>query len=643
MPGFDRRPTRIISNRTASQGGSPRKANTNIAWPQAFSNNALQRLLRSRAIQAKLTVNKPGDKDEQEADRLADAVMRMPDGPPPEVAPGVQTQVNAMRGGGQALPEPVRAFFEPRFGRDLGQVRVHTDAAAAESARALNARAFNVGRDIVFGAGQYAPEMRDGRWLLAHELAHFVQHREAHSRLRLKPLTEEEKTEDLKSPRLANDPRLQAAFDNNPLMTKGERGDAVKLLQRALMDHGFEMPLSTKDTPDGEPDGIFGNETWKAVHDFQVRHHLKHQDGIVGRETLRELDTSFSATITLKQIRFISDHNSLKDHRTDWEDSGNRFPDPEWTTSSPFGIAAPITHTKNSPIRLEAVCDISAPAAGGSPFVLRGRGSQGFLNFTSVGDLASGTDVVIPMNSVENTPDAIKAFRKQKIDWSATFLGSTRPLGSSVGHDVFITFGIPSGGVTYKRMAKAVEFASKANTLDEHTVVEHIMAQTKFRLGNHLSQPWALADAMGLPVDCITIVRFVDGIIRMLGMEGTSQKVLVWAHPDKPHLALESPPLKGHLEDPVVTPSAAEIRKDPRLKGSQAALLDCSKPPGPNRFEATLRFNSSKKTVYYAGGVGAKPDAQAVLFDTFRSLSWVRFVGRRQFFIIKRVFLYHNC
>ena len=68
-----------------------------------------------------------------------------------------------------------RAFFEPRFGVDFDDVRVHSDTRAAHVARSVNARAFTLGRDVVFGAGQYAPGLDGGRRLLAHELTHEVQ------------------------------------------------------------------------------------------------------------------------------------------------------------------------------------------------------------------------------------------------------------------------------------------------------------------------------------------------------------------------------------------------------------------------------------------------------------------------------------
>src|SRR5262245_41568044 len=81
----------------------------------------------------------------------------------------------ALNSPGQPLDAETRGFFEPRFGRDFSNVRVHTDTKAAESARAMNALAYTVGQDVVVGAGQYAPGTNEGRKLLAHELTHVAQ------------------------------------------------------------------------------------------------------------------------------------------------------------------------------------------------------------------------------------------------------------------------------------------------------------------------------------------------------------------------------------------------------------------------------------------------------------------------------------
>ena len=81
----------------------------------------------------------------------------------------------ATKGSGAPLSKELRSHFEPRFGHDFSQVRVHADGEAADGARAVQARAYTIGRDIVFGEGEYAPTTVEGRRLLAHELTHFIQ------------------------------------------------------------------------------------------------------------------------------------------------------------------------------------------------------------------------------------------------------------------------------------------------------------------------------------------------------------------------------------------------------------------------------------------------------------------------------------
>jgi len=93
----------------------------------------------------------------------------------PKAPPNRAAHLKAIKGGGQPLPAVTRTFFEPRFGYDFSQVRLHTDARAAQAAQAVNARAFTIGQDVVFGPGQYAPETDQGQRLLAHELTHVVQ------------------------------------------------------------------------------------------------------------------------------------------------------------------------------------------------------------------------------------------------------------------------------------------------------------------------------------------------------------------------------------------------------------------------------------------------------------------------------------
>jgi len=146
-------------------------------------------------IQTKLTSNSPGDSYEQEADRVAERIIHMPE---PRiqryvvpsvgeteathvhaqfsaVMPKLSDHIQSLRGAGRPLSVATRAYFEPRFGFDFSQVRVHTGEQARAAAEALNAHAFTVGQNVAFGAGMYAPETRQGKRLLGHELTHVVQ------------------------------------------------------------------------------------------------------------------------------------------------------------------------------------------------------------------------------------------------------------------------------------------------------------------------------------------------------------------------------------------------------------------------------------------------------------------------------------
>jgi hypothetical protein len=152
--------------------------------------------VNGKPLQTKLAISEPGDAYEQEADRVAEQVMRMPD---PEThakqngnmsRPLVQRRAtsgtsglveappivhDALKLAGQPLDAATRSFFEPRFGQDFSHVRVHSGAAAEQSARDVSAHAYTVGHNIVFGPGRLSSDTHEGRQLLAHELTHVVQ------------------------------------------------------------------------------------------------------------------------------------------------------------------------------------------------------------------------------------------------------------------------------------------------------------------------------------------------------------------------------------------------------------------------------------------------------------------------------------
>ena len=155
-------------------------------------------LLTAGAIHAKLEIGSTSDPVEREADKIADAVTAAApchsqgsagcpacQGKPETVRRRAETAspastvpsgvASVLAGAGQGLDAATRAYFEPRFGRDLRDVRVHTDATAAQSARSIGAHAYAAGQHIAFGPGAYAPGTATGRRLLAHELAHTLQ------------------------------------------------------------------------------------------------------------------------------------------------------------------------------------------------------------------------------------------------------------------------------------------------------------------------------------------------------------------------------------------------------------------------------------------------------------------------------------
>jgi len=164
---------------------------------QTSGNRALQQLVSAAVlvrgaarIQPKLAISVPGDAYEQEADRVASEVLAKPLHPngrsaPPRIQryagsasaqPTTTTSVDhVLASSGSPLDPVLGQDMEQRFGHDFSRVRVHSDAAAEQSARDVNAYAYTVGHQMVFGAGRFAPATHAGRRLIAHELTHVAQ------------------------------------------------------------------------------------------------------------------------------------------------------------------------------------------------------------------------------------------------------------------------------------------------------------------------------------------------------------------------------------------------------------------------------------------------------------------------------------
>ncbi|NJD51970.1 MAG: DUF4157 domain-containing protein [Candidatus Methanoperedens sp.] len=221
---------------------------------RTIGNQAVGGLIRSGVLQAKLNVGQPGDIYEQEADRVAERVMRMPHmqvqgsrgtevsghGHPIQrkcpgcnkgtktakeeedekllkkeasgTTPGVQAnsdlqqKLNSSKGGGRTLPEDTRSSFESAIGADFSNVNIHTGTDAAEMNKELGAQAFTHGSDIYFNEGKYDPASISGKRLLAHELTHTVQQGSA--------LRTKKQTAGVEGGYLTGVPDVQAAWYN---------------------------------------------------------------------------------------------------------------------------------------------------------------------------------------------------------------------------------------------------------------------------------------------------------------------------------------------------------------------------------------------------------------------------------------------
>lgn len=208
---------------SASNNYSPLSCLTDVS--QAIGNQSSEKTpnqvsrhhFEEIGIQTKTHISRVGDVNELEADRIAEQVInmpifaldsyegklqgsknggqairpalpsvsKMPLSPRKESVEAPSSVNSVLKSSGQPLDMNTRKFFEPRFGFDFSSVRVHSGPAAENSANELNARAYTVGNDIVFGAGQFDSGTREGRRLIAHELVHTVQG--YHGQIRRKP------------------------------------------------------------------------------------------------------------------------------------------------------------------------------------------------------------------------------------------------------------------------------------------------------------------------------------------------------------------------------------------------------------------------------------------------------------------------
>jgi hypothetical protein len=287
-------------------------------------------------LQPKLAISRTDDPYELEADRVADQIMRMP-------APTVQRQCAACTTGGplcpaceeegapmvsrkaegtggsagdvpssvhsavaspgQPLSAAARAFFEPRFGQDLSQVRVHTDRKAQQSARDINALAYTVGSHIVFDDGRYAPGTPGGQRLLAHELTHVVQQSGTDGFGRGRPSAPGGMPSVSRPAHggtahgsivLQRDLALEPTIPNpqDVGLTAAQVRDAINFNRRRYDEESTRL---IQDVVGATQTGVFDEDTIRLIARYQDDFGLTPVDGKVGADTFDQLTSELQA------------------------------------------------------------------------------------------------------------------------------------------------------------------------------------------------------------------------------------------------------------------------------------------------------------------------------------------------------------
>ena len=258
----------------------------------------------SLALQTKLTVGQAGDLYEQEADRIADQVMSAPVNadlkPTPKSIQRLANQATgnfsapasvdrALSNSGSPLDSALRQDMEQRFGYDFSRVRVHTSAVAEQSAQEINANAYTVDQNIVFGANRFRPATRAGRHLIAHELTHVVQQSGADAtssdRHELHPSSSTVLQRDLALP--TTNPNPQAVN-----LTAAQIRDAINFNSRR---YDAANTREIQDVVGAPQTGVFDDLTIQLIARYQDDFGLLPADGKVGPNTFNQLTAELQA------------------------------------------------------------------------------------------------------------------------------------------------------------------------------------------------------------------------------------------------------------------------------------------------------------------------------------------------------------
>jgi hypothetical protein len=333
----------------------------------------------------------------------------------------------------------------------------------------------------------------------------------------------------------------------------------------------------------------------------------------------------------IRSITFRSDHGVLKNNTEDWTNSGALYAEPEWFTANGEVVSHPISQSRNTDVLIDVGLNVLPVNAPSGPVRLTGRSTEPALNFDVAGSMQGGLDRTLSLSSTAKLPDTITAIENKQVTWEMTWRDWKHDVGRT-RHTVFVTSAAPldPGQVTGKRMGKAVELTGKAarliGSVDPHSLVREVMKlwgnyNLDIQLGNNPGDEWRLADNLEVGAQCIDIVRFVNSLLRTVGVPGTSTAVVVWASPYDPNTPVRSVWPHGGL---------GSFPHHPAHPDWQAALMDAN--GCPNNFEAALEFDHGGVLRYYPGGVPMNLDYNTPLdvLHVFQCLVWVTYLGTKR-------------
>jgi hypothetical protein len=341
--------------------------------------------------------------------------------------------------------------------------------------------------------------------------------------------------------------------------------------------------------------------------------------------------------ITIKQIKFLTDHGLMKDNTANYKDEGAVYPRTHWSN----GGSVPISHSSYGDIRIEMTISVGPPGAvpesGNIDCKYEG---EDFLYKEAV-TFSPGEFTVVLANELQDEKNI--GWNDMKLDWALE--GISVPISpASTNHVVALTAGVPQGfnddnGITYKRMYEATHLLRRYNPVRPHFIVSKLMGILKYyvlspnpNVPDIYSHPtyynseggaWPMMDYKRYYGECQAIVRFVGSVIKQVGVDGTAELVYVFAEPANPGVAVESADANNYQGCALVD---KEVQVGQVYPPNNTVLDDDSVSPGFNNYEACLKFTHGGSTKYYGGGTGGhgSDTAQQVILSFF---ALVRYEG----------------